>query len=101
TVLGQSCEIFVALDGSYRSEFSSSPSASQYMMVDGYGLLNARVGFRWGTGWDLFLWSRNVLDPKYFEFLTAGAAGSCCSVGLPGDPRTVGVTLRMAFRAGG
>jgi iron complex outermembrane recepter protein len=100
TVLGQSGQVFVALDGSYRSEFSSSPSASQYMMVDGYGLLNARVGFRWGTGWDLFLWSRNVLDTKYFEFLTAAPGGSGLIVGLPGDPRTVGVTLRMAFRAG-
>ncbi len=99
TVLGQSGQIFVALDGSYRSQFSSSPSASRYMMVDGYGLLNARVGFRWSDGWDLFFWSRNVLDTKYYEFLTAAPGGSGLIVGLPGDPRTVGVTLRMAFRS--
>jgi iron complex outermembrane receptor protein len=98
TVLGQPGEIFGALDASYRSSFSSSASASSYLMVGGYGLLNARIGFRWAGGWDLFLWSRNVLDTEYFEFLTPAPGNSGLYVGLPGDPRTVGVTLRMSFR---
>ena len=64
-VFGQAGEVFGAVDTSYRSEFSSSPSASQYMMVGGYGLVNARVGFRWAQGWDVFVWSRNLLDREY------------------------------------
>ncbi len=98
TVFATSGTFFGAIDASYRSSFSSSPSASRYMMVDGYGLLNGRVGFRWGNGWDLFLWSRNLLDTDYFEFLTAQPGNSGLIVGLPGDPRTVGVTLRMSIR---
>ena len=39
-------------------------------MVDGYALLNARVGFR-GRRLDVFVWSRNLLDKNYFELLTA------------------------------
>ena len=35
-----------ALDTSYRSSFSSSASDSSYLVVDGYSLLNVRVGFR-------------------------------------------------------
>ena len=45
-VFGRAGEFFGALDGSYRSEFSSIPSASKYLVVGGYGLVNARVGFR-------------------------------------------------------
>ena len=98
TVLGQPGEFFSGVDASYRSSFSSSPSASQYLVVGGYGLLNARIGFRWAHGWNLFLWSRNLLDTNYYEFLTAAPGNSGLYVGLPGDPRTVGITLRRSFR---
>ena len=98
TVLGRTGEFFGALDASYRSSFSSSASASRYLVVDGYSLLNARVGFRWADGWTLSLWSRNLLDKDYFELLSAAPGNSGLYVGQPGDPRTVGVTLRMTFR---
>jgi iron complex outermembrane receptor protein len=98
TILGQPGEFFGGVDTSYRSSFSSSPSASKYLVVGGYGLLNARIGFRWARGWNLFLWSRNLLDTNYFEFLTAAPGNSGLYVGLPGDPRTVGITLRRSFR---
>ena len=99
TVFGQRGEFFGAADTSYRSEFSSSPSASRYLIVDGYGLINARAGFRWSEGWSVFLWSRNLLDQSYFEFLTAQPGNSGLYVGLPGDPRTVGLTVRMSLRS--
>jgi iron complex outermembrane receptor protein len=97
TVFKHAGEFFGAVDTSYRSEFSSSPSASRYMMVDGYGLANLRAGYRWSDGWSVFFWSRNLLDKEYFEFLTAQPGNSGLIVGLPGDPRTFGVTLRMAL----
>ena len=67
-------DFFVALDTSYRSAFSSSPSASRYLIVDGYSLVNARIGFRWTDGWTVSLWSRNLLDKDYYELLTAAPA---------------------------
>ncbi len=97
TALGRTGEFFSGLDGSYRSSFSSSATASRYLMVDGYSLLNARVGFRWADGWSVFVWSRNLLDTSYFELLSAAPGGSGLYVGLPGDPRTFGVTVRMAL----
>jgi iron complex outermembrane receptor protein len=100
TLMGQAGQIFGGIDTSYRSSFSSSPSASKYLVVPGYGLLNARVGFRWSDGWSISLWSRNLLDTNYFEFLTAAPGNSGLYVGLPGDPRTVGLTVRMALRSG-
>jgi len=98
TILGRDGEFFGALDGSYRTSFSSSPSASKYLVVDGYSLLNARLGYRWSGGWAITAWSRNLLGKDYFDLLTAAPGNTGLYVGQPGDPRTVGVTLRMAFK---
>ena len=87
------------LDASYRSSFSSSASYSRYLVVDGYSLLNARVGFRAADGWTVFVWSRNLLDKDYFELLTAAPGNTGLYVGQPGDGRTVGVTLRVALKS--
>lgn len=98
TVWHRAGEVFGGLDASYRSAFSSSPSASRYLVVNGYSVLNARVGIRWQDGWSVFVWSRNLLNTDYYEFLNAVPGNSGLYVGLPGDPRTVGVTLRIALR---
>ena len=96
-LLGRDGDYFFALDASYRSSFSSSATPSRYLEVDGYALLNGRVGFRGADGWDIYLWARNLTDENYFEFLSAAPGGSGLFVGYPGDPRTYGVTLRGAF----
>jgi len=90
-------KFFISADGSYRSAFSSSPSASRYLVVSGYPLLNARIGFRWNDGWAISAWSRNLLDHEYYEFLSAAPGNSGLYVGQPGDQRTFGVTLQRAF----
>lgn len=95
--LGREGEAFIALDASYRSDFSSSPTPSRYLVVDGYALLNGRIGFRGDNGWDVFLWGRNLTDQDYYEFLSAAPGGSGLYVGYVGDPRTYGVTLRGSF----
>ena len=72
-VLGRAGEFFGAVDASYRSSFSSSASASKYLVVDGYSLLNARVGFRWADGWALFA---VVAQPARQELLRAAHGGA-------------------------
>jgi iron complex outermembrane recepter protein len=98
TRFGRPGELFGALDASYRSSFSSSASASRYLVVDGYSLVNARVGIRFTDGWTVFVWSRNLLDKDYYELLTAAPGNTGLYVGQPGDRRTVGVTLRVSLR---
>ena len=96
-LLGHAGQVFGAIDASYRSSFSSSATYSSYLVVPGYGLLNARVGFRAARGWTVSLWSRNLLDKDYFELLTAAPGNTGLFVGQPGDPRTVGLSLRLAL----
>jgi iron complex outermembrane receptor protein len=43
------------------------------------------------------LWARNLANSNYFEFLSAAPGNSGLYVGLPGDRRTFGVTLRRTF----
>ena len=97
-LFGESGEIFGAVDVAYRSAFSSSASPSRYLVIDGYALVNPRVGFRFRDGWSVSLWARNVFDAEYYELLSAAPGNSGLYVGLPADPRTVGVTLRLRFR---
>ncbi|MEQ1728825.1 MAG: TonB-dependent receptor, partial [Vicinamibacterales bacterium] len=97
-LLGRGGQFFTAFDTSYRSTFSSSASASTYLVVDGYTLLNARFGFRAAEGWTLSLWSRNLLNKDYYDLLSAAPGNSGLYVGQPGDQRTAGVTLRLSFR---
>ncbi|TDB67322.1 TonB-dependent receptor [Arundinibacter roseus] len=88
---------FLALDGYYRSSFSSSPSPSAFLNIDGYTLLNARAGFRASNGLSILIWSHNLLNKDYFEQLlpAAGSAGHYAAV--LGDQRTFGTTLRYSF----
>lgn len=65
--------------------------------MDGYALLNGRIGFRSDNGWDVFLGSKNLLDEEYFELLAAQPGNSGLYVGQPGDPRTFGITLLASF----
>jgi iron complex outermembrane receptor protein len=66
-----------SFDGSYRSKFSSNPSRSLYTDVDAYSIANFRAGLRTERGWDVY--------------------GTGLVVGQPGDPRTYGLTVRVAF----
>lgn len=97
TLLGLKGNYFLGLDAFYRSEFSSSPSPSQYLNIEGYTLVNGRVGFRAGNGISIFVWGRNLLNKNYYEQLIAAPGSAGQYAGVIGDPRTYGVTLRYTF----
>ena len=90
-------KFFVAIDCSYRSSFSSSASPSKYLNIDGYGLLNGRIGFQ-NHGFSIYLWGRNLLDAHYFELLLSAGGNAGQYAGMLGDPRTMGITLRYSFQ---
>jgi iron complex outermembrane receptor protein len=96
--LGREGSAYFGYDGNARSRWSSNPSRSIYSDVGGYGLTNLRVGFRSGSSWDVYAWVRNALDKEYFQELNAATGGNTgLVVGIPGDPRTWGVTFRAEF----
>lgn len=94
---GRNGDFFIAADGFYRSSFSSSPSPSQYLNIDGYALVSARLGFRGLDGLSFFGWARNIFDTNYFEQLLPGASSAGHYAAILGDQRTFGVTFRYGF----
>lgn len=95
--LNRTGQYFLAVDSYHRSEFSSSPSPSKYLVVDGYSLVNARLGFRVADKFTVFIWGRNIFDKDYFEQLLPGAGNAGQYAGVLGDQRTYGVTLRFSI----
>lgn len=97
SLFGLKGNYFGGLDVYYRSTFSSSPSPSAFLDIEGYALLNGRVGFRASNGLSIFIWGRNLGNKDYYEQLLV-APGSAGQIGgILGDPRTYGVTLRYTL----
>jgi iron complex outermembrane receptor protein len=95
--LAQDGRFFFGLDSYVRSGFSSSPSPSLFLNIEGYALVNGRGGFRASNGTSVFLWTRNGLNQNYYEQLLAAPGNAGQYGGVLGDPRTYGVTLRYSF----
>ncbi|MGM1428531.1 TonB-dependent receptor [Sphingobacterium lactis] len=88
---------YTGADVFYRSDFSSSPSPSRYLNIEGYALLNGRIGFRADNGLTLSIWARNITDSNYYEQLLAAPGSYGQYAGIIGDPRTYGVSIRYAI----
>ncbi|HTU66164.1 MAG TPA: TonB-dependent receptor [Steroidobacteraceae bacterium] len=90
--------VFTNVGYSWRSNFYGSADSSELAKVDGYGLLNARIGVGGDlrdTHWSASLWANNALDDIYFQSLSRGSYGEYA--GTRGLPRTYGLTLRVDF----
>ena len=75
SLLDKEGQVYLGVDGNYRSSWNSNASPSIYTKVDGYALTNFRAGFR-SNGFDVFGWVRNAFDVNYIE-TAAGRAGQC------------------------
>lgn len=97
TFFGQESKLFFGFNAYYRSDFSSSPSPSAYLNIDGYALFNAQAGFRATTGLSFFVWGRNIFNKNYYEQLLVAGGNAGQYAGVLGDPRTYGVTIRYNY----
>ena len=96
-LFGREGQIYVGVDGNYRTGFSSNPTPSIYTNIEGYALTNYRVGFRTDDGINLFGFVRNLFDVDYFEQLAVPSGNTGLIVGQHGDPRTYGITFAITF----
>ncbi|GGF02237.1 iron complex outermembrane recepter protein [Chishuiella changwenlii] len=97
-LIGLNGSYFIGADVFHRSDFSSSSSPSKYLNIDGYTLLNARLGFRGSNGISIFIWSRNLTNKDYYEQLLAAPGSYGQYAGVIADPRTYGITFRYNFK---
>ena len=95
-LLSKEGQIYLGVDGNYRSHWNSNASPSDYTNVKGYALTNFRAGFR-GEGFDVFGWVRNAFDVNYIELLQVAPGNVGLIAGQPGDVRTWGGTIKYNF----
>lgn len=82
---------------SYTTSYFGTIDDSPYDEIAAYGIVNARVGAR-NTSYDVSFWVKNALNETYFTSSSLGSINAPWGVlAVPGDPRTVGVTLRAFF----
>ncbi len=90
---------FLHADSNWRSGYFGDPTLSRFTWIEGSNLTNASLGYRRqdasGTGWEIAIFARNLLDADYIQNLTIQAGNSGLILGTPSDPRTVGVTFRL------
>jgi iron complex outermembrane receptor protein len=90
-------DAYVGLDATYRSRYFADASASKYLVISDYTVVNLRVGFASHAGWEVFGLVRNLFDKDYMQLLTPQSGNSGLVSGLPGDPRSYQVTVRYSF----
>ncbi|HLZ74861.1 TonB-dependent receptor [Phenylobacterium sp.] len=84
------------LDGEFtaRTRIFGDPTDSRFTVIDGYDLVNATLGFRTDSHWEVALWVHNLFDKNYLQNVTVQSGNSGLIIGTPSDPRTIGLTLR-------
>ena len=96
TLLAKDGQVYLGVDGNYRSHWNSNASPSAYTDIKGYALTNFRVGFR-SEGLDVFGWVRNAFDVDYIELLQVAPGNTGLIAGQVGDARTWGGTVKFSF----
>ncbi len=96
TLLAKEGQVYLGVDGNYRSLWNSNASPSIYTEVKGYTLTNFRAGFR-AEGFDVFGWVRNAFDVNYVELLQVAPGNTGLIAGVAGDARTWGGTVKFSF----
>ena len=97
--LGSSGVAIARIDYTYASDLFTDGDVDPLTLQTSLNLINARLGFRWGSdeGNELTLWGRNLGDERYF----AGSFDPPVQDGrmnsYPSEPRTWGVTYRKHF----
>jgi iron complex outermembrane receptor protein len=91
---------YVQVQYTYRSSVFGDVQDSPGALIPGYSLVNARIGARFGSRYDVALWVENAFGQVYFQNLGGASipgAGTWAFAGALGAPRTFGGTIRASF----
>jgi outer membrane receptor protein involved in Fe transport len=87
---------FAYADWRYQSEVMTERLLRVNSNQQGYATANARIGLGDpDQAWTVELWARNLTDARFFTATLPASFQGNTLVGAPGEPRTVGLTLRL------
>ena len=87
---------YVGADLGFKSSYYGYIDNSPWSRAGGYGVVGLRTGLVYDH-YDLSLWAKNVRDAHYYYMIYSAATGSGGYIGIPAEPRMVGVTLKANF----
>jgi len=89
---------YVTASYAFRSKAVGTVEDSDFAQIPSYAVVNLSTGLRGDLGqgqWDVSLWLKNAFDKTYYTTLWSAANGGY--EGLPGTPKTLGLTGRYDF----
>ncbi len=92
--LGGGAAVILHADSNWRTSFNADSALSRYTAVPGYNVTNGSIALRFADGVEVAVFARNLFNSNYIQNVTVQAGNSGLILGLPSDPRTVGITLR-------
>lgn len=95
--LGESGGLTARVEYTYQSEvfFDTANTALPGVYQPGYGLVNARLTYAPArANWEVAVWGKNLGGEEYYRNI---AVSGVTGLGVPGDPTTYGVALRLNF----
>ncbi len=96
--LGNGGQVHFNVDYSHRSSFFATYNLAADSLAPGYGIANARIGYRTADRkFDLSLFARNLFDKTYISIVNPSAFNTGASTATLGDPGTYGVTLQVSL----
>ncbi len=94
--LGTLGDFVASLDYSYRDKFYTNPNNFEENAVDGYDLVNARIGVDSAEGdWSVFLWAKNLADADDINDQSVSFLGFQRASYI--EPRSYGLTFKYNF----
>ncbi|MBO9709185.1 MAG: TonB-dependent receptor [Caulobacter sp.] len=89
---------YVILDGNWRSKQNTTITLDPSAEIKSYALANLRVGMLLRDETiDVQVWSENLFDKAYYINLLGLTKSTGLIQGYPGNPRTIGATVRYHF----
>jgi iron complex outermembrane receptor protein len=86
-------EGYAVAQWAWKSDDYLAAEDAPYGHVGPYGITNLRVGVRFDRHYDISIWVNNLTDAHYFVNTISATVGGAVR-GTPGDPRTIGVSLK-------
>ncbi|MDT8319497.1 MAG: TonB-dependent receptor [Xanthomonadales bacterium] len=90
-------QVWARVDYRYQDKFFFDPSNNPISASPSYDIWDARIAYETPDNrWQFSLWGKNLGDEQYLTHLFTQRGGRV-SFGLPGDPRTYGVSIEYNF----
>jgi len=93
--IGKMLNILAHVDVSNKSDFYTNPNNEEAFLIEGYTLLNGRIGLESDRGWGFYIWGKNLTDQLY------QSSKDISFLGIPRTfyeiPITVGARLTYTF----